>query len=232
MSFGTQRERADARNRETFMGLSMSGGLAEALCGIAVVVLAIIGLANYWPFTMAAIGEILFGIALLCAGGALVAGISGIWTEHGTEAVETRHAGWGSGMATEVVGALAGIVLGIMALVGIAPLTLIAVALLLFGGVLITGAAARGRVESLVDQGLEPSHNVHMLSREASQGVTGVHMLAGVAAIVLGLLAIIWAVRYPGSSLDLTLIGLLCLGASSIVSGLVLSGRTMRFLTR
>jgi hypothetical protein len=45
-------------------------------------------------------------------------------------------------------------------------------------------------------------------------------------------LAIIWAVRYPGSSLDLTLIGLLCLGASSIVSGLVLSGRTMRFLTR
>src|SRR5262249_27751493 len=120
--------------------------------------------------------------------------------------------------------------LGILVLFSINPLTLSAVAVLVFGGVMLAGGLARNRVETFVGDGFGVDNTP--LMREAGRSSAGIEILMGIAVVILGILAIVAAYRAPATSLDLTLVGLLCLGASALLSGLVFSGRTMRFITR
>lgn len=195
-----------------------AGGLAEAAGGLAVICLAAAGLCNFQPLTLAAIAEIVFGGALLAA----LSGAFGVRiADHPIDAV-----GWGTSMATEVIGAVCGIVLGFLALLSIDPLTLSAVVVLIFGGVRIAGGLARNRVEMFANDGCAVNNPPLILSSAA------VEMLVGIAVVILGILAIVAAYRAPATSLDLTLVGLLCLGVSALLSGLAFSSRTMRFTTR
>ena len=207
----------------------MGGGLAETMCGAAVVILAILALTNFWPITLAAIALILFGVAMLCDGGALVATVTRIFDSRTAEHHHVDAVGWGGGMAAEVVGACCGIVLGVLALFSVNPLTLCAVAVLVFGGVLLASGAARNQMESLVEE--EFATGDRFLIREAGHGAAALEMLAGGAVVILGILAIVWSHSSAAISLDLTLVALLCLGAASVVSGLAFSGRSIRMIS-
>lgn len=123
-----------------------SGGAVEAICAVAGIVLAIIGLAGASRF-FDAIADIVVGAAFLFeTWTVLAAGRSerGLWAQ--------RIAGW------------AGVVLGILALLRLAPTVLAPIAVIIFGAGLVLGMG--------------------LLSRAA-------RVVVGLCAIVLGILALI-----------------------------------------
>src|SRR5690348_4011113 len=111
----------------------VAGGSAMgAMVSLAVIALAIVGLAGALAPTMAAIATIVTGAAILIEGGSWEAGVLALPV--GSEARETA---FNRAPSAEALGGIAGIVMGILALLGIASETLVSVAVLLYGATLL-----------------------------------------------------------------------------------------------
>lgn len=83
------------------------GGFADALGGIATIVLAIVGLANTAPETMVGIATIIFGAALLIQGGTMLSEYAGIIFPPGASVTMSSQFG-GSSIAIVFLAALPG----------------------------------------------------------------------------------------------------------------------------
>jgi hypothetical protein len=190
------------------------GSLTEAVCGAAAVVLAIIGLAGALPPYMASIATIAFGVALLAEGGAVAARYRSILHEvSGGERSDL-----GGGMGAEFLAGGAGVVLGILGLIGIAPATLVPIAVLAFGGALLLGSSSTMELGLLRPGTLE--ERVAHVTRQATMAASGAQVLLGLAAIVLGILALVGI-----DPITLSLVALLVLGASVLFSGGAITSR-------
>ena len=125
---GTNVITAEHAGEESRAKVVAGSSLMEAFGAIATIALAIVGLARIWPMTMAAIATIVVGAASLIEGGALGYRYSRRTLAAGTQ-LETSE----STCSGDFLGGLAAVVLGILALLGIAPATLVAVAVLALG---------------------------------------------------------------------------------------------------
>jgi hypothetical protein len=115
----------------------------------------------------------------------------------------------GGGASAGFLGGIAGIVLGILALLGVATMTLLSVAILVYGAsFMLSGISAERLVGSL---------GTHGTAGEMTSG----HFMVGIAALVLGILAVVGL-----SQLTLVLVGLLCLGTGALFSGSALGARS------
>lgn len=204
------------------------GGMLDAAGGIATVALAIIALAGLVPDVLMAVATIVFGAALIVQAGALLSEYSGISfpsTALASTAATDSLSGGGVGVMFLV--GVSGIVLGILALLSIVPLVLCAAALIAFGGALLLGSASVRNVHQLQTAmrragGATTQGGNEILAGEMAAGSAGAQVLTGVAAIVLGILALSGV-----HSLALVLVGLLVVGASNILAGGTLSGMMM-----
>jgi energy-coupling factor transporter transmembrane protein EcfT len=129
------------------------GGFADALGGVATIVLAVVGLAGFRPEIMVAIATIVFGAALLIEGGAILSEYAQIilpgGTVSGSVIIANEMASGSSGM--QLLAGLAAIVLGTLALAGAVPIVLTLAALLALGATLIlTGSSLSATVLSLM----------------------------------------------------------------------------------
>jgi hypothetical protein len=175
------------------------GSMAEAAVGVALIALAIIGLAKIAVEPMIAIATIIVGVALLMQG-----------TETAAEATTLStgiSASAGSGIMVEFLAGAAGIVLGILAFVDGNAMSIAPAALIVFGGALLLA----GTASSLSSIG--PIATLAIV-RQARIGASGAQIMIGVTVIVLGILAYV----LPSIGPTLTLVGLLNLGASLIVT--------------
>lgn len=205
------------------------GGMLDAAGGIATVVLAIIGLAGVSPEVLMAIAAIVFGAALIVQAGALVSELSGIGsspTAMAATAASDSLSGGGVGVMFMV--GIAGIVLGILALLGVTPLVLCASALIAFGGALLLGSSSVRSVHQLQSAvrragAIATTRQTNeLLADEMAAGSAGAQLLCGIAALVLGIVALSGVY-----SAALVLVGLLVVGASNILAGGALSGIMM-----
>lgn len=105
----------------------MGGSLLEGFGAIATIALAIVGLAGVFSSTMASIASIVLGAATLVEAGAF-----GVKNAEGTY-VRTERSFLGGATAVDFQGGLATVVLGILALLGVAPATLLAVSVIALG---------------------------------------------------------------------------------------------------
>ena len=121
--------------------------LPELAAGLAVVVLTILGLASVSPTFLVEIATIVFGVGLLLHGSTTLALISRLL---GKEAGVDGAAGVASGWAIILVAGAAGIVLGILALLGVSSLQLVAIAVIAFGAALLISSNASMRLRDLV----------------------------------------------------------------------------------
>ena len=161
-----------------------------AMVSIAVIALAIVGLAGALAPTLAAIATIVTGAAILIEGGSWEAGIA--VAAAGSEA---RATALSRSPSAEALGGVAGIVLGILALLGIVPETLVSVAVLVFGATLLLSGSP--------------------FSEKAwFSGAADGQLLLGLGVSVLGLLAVIGI-----SQMSLILVGLLVLGVAGLFGG-------------
>jgi hypothetical protein len=168
-----------------------AGGIGlAALLGLVSLVLSVLGLVNVAPMYMAGISAICLGVALLLAGG-----FSMEWFNAPRE--HFFYEGEGA-MSTEVMSGVGGIVLGILALLGIASDILLPVAVLGIGVALF------------------------MSSWVSASHFSGIKCLTGLTGIVLGILAITGV-----APLALTLVGFLTLGFGILFSGSVTGARYM-----
>jgi hypothetical protein len=122
------------------------------------------------------------------------------------------------GMAFDTLAGIAGIILGVLGLLGLAPDTLLPVASIVFGGALLLASGSLNRMTQIPLS--NETQASHWMARDALHAASGIDLLAGAAAVVLGILAL------GGYSITtLTLVGFLCVGASILVSGIALTGR-------
>jgi hypothetical protein len=215
-----EREREEKQSAKVVAG----GSITEALAGLAAAALAIIGLAGILPGYLAAIATIAVGVALLAQGAAVAARWSRLVAETPGYEWDPRTE-LGSGMTGEILGGAAALVLGILALVGVAPFILIPVALLTIGGAMLLGTGTTADLGRAPGLGAAP--RLERTTREISMAASGTQLLIGIAAIVLGILALIGF-----DPLVLSLVGLLATGASILFSGSAVSSRMVGALRR
>jgi hypothetical protein len=215
------------RERRISMEVVSSGSMIEAIGGFTAIVLSIIALANLVPMYLVPITTLVVGIALLFEGGAVV---SRFWSLPS----EITVGRWASmelvqGMIGAFLAGVAGVVLGILAMLGFVPLLLTTVSTLVFGSALVLGSGLTARLEHL-EHGFEedPSKRAFYRRRRlASRLVVSAQILLGFGAIVLGILALAGI-----ATLTLTIIALLLVGNSLFVSGTAITNRIMHLLHR
>jgi hypothetical protein len=194
-----------------------TGAGAETFAGAGAAVLAILGLAGIFPMLLASIGTIAVGAAFLFLGAAISARHRELAREAGGGEGEIE-----TGMSVEIVGGLAGIALGILALLGVERMVLLAVAAIAFGGTLLFASPAVYRTGKA-----ETGRATDNLAREITAGAAGAQALIGIGAGTLGILALVDII--PGT---LVLVSVLIVGGAALLSGGALAGKMMGLLHR
>lgn len=199
------------------------GGFVDALGGIATIVLAIIGLSGVRPEMLVAIAAIVFGAALLIQGGAMLTEFAQIEiTPDGSAATS------GGGLSALFLVGFAGIVLGVLALLGVHGTILTAASAIAFGAALVISSSAVWQLltsRSVAARFQTRSPALRVVASEVAVGSTGVQAMAGLAVIVLGILAISGVF-----TVELTLIALLVAGGGIVLTGSTLSGTMTGFM--
>ncbi len=182
-----------------------SGLFAEAVGGIATIVLSIIALAGTHAAFLLAIATIVFGAALLIEGASVAADYAHMRME---APGVMPHVGTG-GLAAVFLGGVTGIILGVLALIGIAAPVMTSVASIVFGSALLLSA---GSTMGLHELKVRMSGDV--VAADMMSSTAAAQALTGVAAIVLGIVAVAGTLTEP-----LALIALLVLGAGMLMTG-------------
>jgi hypothetical protein len=198
------------------------GGFVDAVGGIATVVLAIIGLAGVKPDIMVSIATVVFGAALLIQGGAMLTEFALI------DAPESGAPATGGGISALFLVGFGGIVLGILALLGVFAPVLTSVSAIAFGAALVISSTAVWQL--LTSRSIEArfqarSPMLRVMASEVAAGSAGLQAMAGLAVIVLGILAVAGVF-----TANLTLIAFLVAGAAIVLTGSTLSGTMMGFM--
>lgn len=213
-----------------------TGSIAEAGGGIAVIVLAIVGLATAGAAPFPAIAVTVLGAAMLTEGAAIATEYVRVLNAASESATSTQA---GYGMTTEIIIGGAVLVLGILSLVGVAAATLTTVAVITAGALMVVSAPVMVQLNELRHQHDGMSEQAHDLLRASSASVSGLQILAGLTAIVLGVIALSrgaamggGAVIGGGAAMNLPLISLLVLGAALTFNGTALTGSIMKLIQR
>lgn len=229
-----------SRREAVYRESAAYGGLVDAVGGVATIVLAVVGLVGIHAPLMTAIATIVFGIALLIQGGTMLSEYASIIFPAGVRATPIDQFGGSSLTSVFLVGAT-GIVLGVLALLGINAGVLLPVAVIAFGTALVLSSnavwhlyvlrRASVRADSSIQQSSVTTTSAmdtreaggELLASEMASGSAGIQALAGLAAVVLGIIAV------AGSPADLTLnlCALLALGATLILTGGSLSATVL-----
>ena len=186
------------------------GAAAEMLLGLAAVVLSIFGLCGLASTTFAA-------IATLVVGGALVA-YSGAVVLRGREVLEHLHYEHHGlvevvgGVGAEVMGGGGAALLAILALLGLDPGPLLAVAAIALGGGALYGGAAQAQLDVIASV---PDPARHEATIRAMRNGNGVLVVAGLLAGTLGILGVIDVA--PATTL--ALVATLVLGVALALAG-------------
>ncbi len=213
---------AEIAHEEKMSAATLAGGSSlELIGGGGTAVLAIIGLCGTLPFYMTTIATIVIGGALLAHGAAVTAR----WTDTMRRAAGDRaeQVEIGGGAGSEFLGGAGAIVLGILALAGVMPLVLLPVAMIVVGGTILLGAPAQPEIARLAP---DRDRRMSQITHEAVQGTSGGMVLAGLGAIVLGILALVGV----GPVYSLVQVSLLAVGIALLLSGGALTARFGRRL--
>jgi hypothetical protein len=199
------------------------GGFVDALGGIATIVLAIIGLSGVKPDVLVSIATVVFGAALLIQGGAMLGELAQI-----EETPEARVATSGGGLSALFLVGVAGIVLGVLALLGVYAPVLTAIAVIAFGAALVISTPAVWQLltsRSVATRFQSRAPMVRIVASEIAAGSAGIQAMTGLAAVVLGILAVSGVYTQI-----LTLIALLVAGAALVLTGSTLSSTMIGFM--
>ncbi len=205
------------------------GGLVDAIGGIATAVLAIIALSGFAREVLAGAATIVFGAALLVQAGTILSEYASVVFPTGASAASIgMDALSGDGISAMFLVGAAGVVLGVLALLGIAAPVLTAVAIIAFGAALMLSAGSARhlyQLQAVTRRGAVAPLGGELIAGQMAAGSGGLQMASGLAAVVLGILAVCGVYRPV-----LTLVALLVLGVTVIMTGSTMSGMLLGFM--
>ncbi|MBV8771275.1 MAG: hypothetical protein JO166_02925 [Deltaproteobacteria bacterium] len=206
----------EADRQEQLLRIESNYALGETTGGIALIVLTILALAKVDPMLLNAIAVIVAGVALLIEDGVLTGQFGGMIAR-----VPADRAGAGPTADRITAGTLAGVsgvVLGILAILGIASVVLTAAAIIIFGAAVLFDFSARARTAALRTMSGESSEQSVRIAF-AAPGINSSAMLVSLALITLGILALAGLV----SSILVT-VGLLGFGGYLFLQNAAMAG--------
>ena len=199
---------------------SRTESLSELIAGIAVIVLTILGLAGVSSAFLVEIATIVFGAGLLVYGSAVVGQIGRVLMLH------TEHDGASAlagGWSIILLAGVSGIVLGILALLGVSSIVLVAIAIIGFGAGLLISSNMSMRLRVLAGSPTNADPALKRLVQDSAGETAELQTMTGLAAIVLGILAL-----SGFAPLTLVLIALLGLGCFATLSSAAITGALTR----
>jgi hypothetical protein len=199
------------------------GSLAQSVGGLAAIILAIVGLAHIVPQYMVAIAALTVGAAFIFQGGNTFMEYSNLLPKLSAGRWGKRNLG--SSVSIEVLAGVAGIVLGVLALVTVSPTVLLPVAVIVFGSALIASSGDVSRLNALRIEQSSADDTVQQVARESFSMSGGTQVFIGLASVVLGIIALIgydWTV--------LSLVALLVIGVAVLVSSTTIIDKMMTFV--
>jgi hypothetical protein len=129
-------------------------------------------------------------------------------------------------MSAQFLGGAAGIVLGILALLGMYPAVLLPVAAIVFGGTLLMACGTTARLNTLVIERHTVGHEAaRHIAGDMVSAASGVQALVGLAGIILGILGLVG--MFPWT---LSLVAFLCVGGAVLLSGAAVSSKMLSML--
>jgi hypothetical protein len=206
-------------NDKTLLELSLGRSLAGTIGGLAAVVLSILGLARIYPFFMVSIATIAVGAVLLFKALAIAAEYPKFLSP------TTARAEFSTGVSAELLAGGAGIILGILAILGIEFQPLTAIAVIVFGAGLIFGTSVVKNLNTLKSQAVGAETITQRVSEEVISSTMGTQAFVGVGAVILGILSLIGL-----QPVILTLVALLAIGATSLLTGSALTEKLVNML--
>jgi hypothetical protein len=212
-----QREKKVEIKRKTSIG----GVAVETLGAVTALVLSIIGLAGLFPLDLAAISAIAAGVALLFEGLSVAAQLRPASAE-----LVPREATTGE-IGVEALAGLGGIVLGILALAHIDAPALLPISALVLGTGLLFAVHPLTEVTN-ENVYYDRSDTKQEVIHGAATAASGAHALAGLAAIVLGIIGLV--TNTP--SLAYSLVAFLVLGATVLLGSAAVGGKLAGYFQR
>jgi hypothetical protein len=142
-------------------------------------------------------------------------------------AVQTQTAQMGADVSVEVLAGVAGVVLGVLALIGAGGVMhLLPAALIAFGGAMLLAGFSATSVGMV--SGMNPATGAPAVSMQSELApARGLQVLAGITAIVLGILA--YTVAAGGT---LLIVGMLVIGAALLATSANFTQSFMKMLAR
>jgi hypothetical protein len=207
-----------------FSGTSRKEAVAESLpelvAGLAVIVLTILGLAGVSPAFLVEIATIVFGVGLLLYGSATLSQLARVVSNHpGVDGAAGVAGGW----SILLLAGVGGIILGILALLGVSSIELVAIAVIAFGAAMLISSNASMRLRVIVGAPANVDPVIEQLVRDTASDTAGLQTMTGLSAVVLGILAL------SGFSPNvLVLIALLGLGCFATMTSAFIAGAFAR----
>jgi hypothetical protein len=192
----------------------------ELLLALGAVVLSILGLARVFPMYLTAISIIALGAVLLFQGATVAWHFSDLLHQAG--ASKTGVAEVGGGITTEFIAGIAGIVLGVLALVGIVPMTLLSVGVITYSATLLMTSGEAAWLHSFEAKDDEMMRHLMYFMTSAAAGA---QVLVGLAGLVLGILALVGI-----APTLMVLVGVLTIGTSVVLRSSAVGGFLLKFL--
>lgn len=219
MNTTTQQTYQETSRQEMAAAKIVRGGsLIGGIAGGVAVILAVIGLGNVMPHLMIPLAIIALGAAFLFEGAAIAARFSDLLTE--TSKGRSIVPRLGAGLTAEVVGGIAGAILGLLALLNVSPLILMPVAFIVYGVTLIFGSGVAAWLEALLTSRSGEHEKIGKVAHEAVEVSAGVQMILGVSTVILGILSLAGI-----SPSVMNLVSVLCVGFAALLTGTAISAR-------
>ncbi len=215
----THHDRRESNLKEDVLEAPAGGSFVEFAGGLGAAVLAIAGLAGIASSLMVAVATIAVGASMLIKGLATGTKYSEIMQQVGGNELHSLE--FGGGLSGEIIAGLAGLVLGILSLLGINPTALLPCAAIVLGTGLFFSAGASARLNDLRISHQAYSRIQRILAEMVNASADS-QMLVGLGAIVLGILALVGVTPVP-----LTLVAMLSLAIMELLSGSVVGAKLM-----
>lgn len=192
----------------------------EVLLAFGALVLSILGIVGLFPTYLAAVAVIGLGAILLFQSSTVVVRYGELLHEAGATKVDAWELS--RGITAEFLSGMAGIVLGVLAILGIVPTTLLSVAVITYGATLLLTCGESVLLNSL---GKKENDLVFQLMYSMSLAAVGAQVLVGLTALVLGILGLVGM-----SSIMMILVALLATSASILLRSSSVGGFLLDFL--
>ncbi len=191
-----------------------AGSIFQSIGGAGALTLGILGVVGLAAATLDSIASIAAGGALLIGGTALAARYSRLFPD--TKSPKTKRS-MVRGLTYQALVGVGAIALGILALLGLASITLIGASVIALGTALLVASRGSARLDTLLIRNeMESGESV---SHSTVSVVSATKVVAGLGAVALGVLALAGL-----SPLTLTLIAMIAIGTGALTGGIWLIG--------